>query len=72
MKKIFRTADTTPEGYPTGLSFDSINAVAAIVPPSQKGLPSREPWDPWRDIGTEIRFEPIEEKWQQYVTNDGF
>ncbi|MEM2875956.1 MAG: hypothetical protein QXL67_03260, partial [Candidatus Bathyarchaeia archaeon] len=72
VKKIFRPADMTPEGYPIGLSFDSINAVAAIVHPSQKGPPSREPWDPRRDVGTEIRFEPTEEKWQEYVTHDGF
>ncbi|MEM3489744.1 MAG: hypothetical protein QXO75_08865 [Nitrososphaerota archaeon] len=72
VKKIFRSAEITPEGFPVGLSFDSVNAVTAIVPPAMKGQPSKEPWDPRRDVGKEIKFEPQEEKWQEYVTNDGF
>ena len=72
VKKIFRSVETSPEGYPLALRFDSSNAVAAIVPLSEKGAPSKEPWDPRRDLGKEIKFEPKEEKWQEYVTNDGF
>jgi spore maturation protein CgeB len=72
VKKIFRSADVTPEGFPAGLSFDSVNAVAAIVPPAMKGPPSKELWDPRKDVGKEIKFDPLEEKWQEYVTNDGF
>jgi hypothetical protein len=72
VKKIFRSAEITPEGLPAGLSFDSMNAVAAIVPPASKGPPSKELWDPRKDVGKEIKFEPLEEKWQEYVTNDGF
>ncbi|MBC7113039.1 MAG: hypothetical protein H5T34_03325 [Candidatus Methanomethyliales bacterium] len=72
VKKIFRSAEITPEGYPTGLSFDSVNAVVAVVPLALKGPPSKEPWDPRRDVGKEIKFEPQEEKVQEYVTNDGF
>ncbi|MEM3666858.1 MAG: hypothetical protein QW222_07250 [Candidatus Bathyarchaeia archaeon] len=72
VKKIFRSAEITPEGFPAGLSFDSVNAVAAIVPPTMKGQSSKEPWDPRRDVGKEIKFEPQEEKWQEYITNDGF
>ena len=72
VKKIFRSAEITPEGLPVGLSFDSMNVVTAIVPPALKGPPSRESWDPRKDVGKEIKFEPLEEKWQEYVTNDGF
>lgn len=72
VKKIFRSAEMTPEGIPIGLNFDSVNVVAAIVPPSLKGLPSKEVWDPRRDVGKEIKFETQEEKLQEYLTHDGF
>jgi len=72
VKKIFRSADMTPQGYPAAVSMDSMNAVAAIVPPALKSAPSKEPWSPTRDVGQELRFDPIEEKSQQYITNDGF
>jgi hypothetical protein len=72
VKKIFRSAEVTPEGLPVALSFDSVNAVAAIVPPAMKGPPSKELWDPRKDVGKEIKFDVMEEKWQEYVTSDGF
>jgi hypothetical protein len=72
VRKIFRSADITAQGYPTEIGIDSINVVAAIVPPALKGKPSEEPWDPRKDIGQEMKFEPMEEKWQSYITTDGF
>jgi len=72
VKKILRSADVTPQGYPAGVGIDSINAVAAIVPSHLKGRPSREPWNPARDVGEEIKFDPQDEKWQSYMTPEGF
>ncbi len=72
VKKVFRTADLTPQGYPNSVSIDSFNAVVAMVQQSQKRKPSKERWDPTRDKGEEIKFEPQEEKWQEYMTADGF
>jgi hypothetical protein len=72
VRKIFRTAEITPQGYPASLSIDSVNAVAAIVPPSLKGAPSKERFDPTKDVGEEIKFDPIEEKWQTYMTPEGY
>jgi len=72
VKKIFRSAILTPQGYPAGFGIDSVNAIAAIVPPHLKREPSKEPWDSARDVGQEMKFEPQEEKWQSYMTPEGF
>ncbi|NWG09147.1 MAG: hypothetical protein HXX80_02345 [Nitrososphaerales archaeon] len=72
VKKILRTAELTAQGYPAGTSIDSVNAVAAIVPQALKREPSKEPWDPRRDVGEEVKFEPQEEKWQEYMTTEGY
>jgi len=72
VKKIFRSPILTAQGYPAEIGIDSTNAVAAIVPPHLKKEPSKEPWNPARDIGHEMKFEPQEEKWQVYMTTDGF
>jgi len=72
VKKIFRSPQTTPQGYPTGVGFDSENAVAAIVPQRLKREPSRERLDPTRDVGEEVKFAPEEERWQSYMARDGF
>jgi hypothetical protein len=72
VKKILRTAEITPQGYPAGMGFDSANAVAAIVPPNLKRRPSKEPWNPNRDVGKEMKFEPQQEEWQSYMTTEGF
>ncbi|WEU39818.1 MAG: hypothetical protein OdinLCB4_004930 [Candidatus Odinarchaeum yellowstonii] len=60
VKKIFRSVDVTPEGFPKRLRFDSVNAIAAIVPPAMRGSPSKELWDPNKDVGKEIKFNPLE------------
>lgn len=72
VKKILRTATVSPQGYPVGVGIDAINAVAAIVPPGLKRPPSKESWDPKKDVGQEMKFETLEEKWQSYMTNEGF
>ena len=72
VKKILRSPDLTPEGYPKVLSFDSVNVVSALVPPGLKRPSSKEPWNPVKDVGKEVKFEPQEEKWQEYMTSDGF
>lgn len=72
VKKIFRSAILTAQGYPAGIGMDSVNAVAAVVPPSLKSIPSTTPWNPAEDVGQEMKFESIEEKWQSYMTNEGF
>lgn len=72
VRKIFRAAEITPQGYPVSIGIDSINAIAAIVPPGLKGPPSRERFDPTKDVGEEIKFEPMEEKWQTYMTPEGY
>jgi len=72
VKKILGSPVLTPQGYPAALGLDSINAIAAIIPPHLKGKPSKEPWNPARDVGEELKFEPQEEKWQSYMTTQGF
>lgn len=72
VKKIFRTAQMTAQGYPANVGVDSINVVAAIVPPSLKKKPSKERWDPTKDIGKELKFTPQQEEWQTYMTTEGF
>lgn len=72
VKKILRTAAVNPQGYPMAISLDSINAVTAIVPPNLKRKPSKERWNPAKDIGKEMKFEIQEEKWQSYMTTEGY
>jgi hypothetical protein len=72
VRKILRTPILTAQGYPTNIGMDTVNVVSAIVPAALKRPPSKEPWDPARDVGTEVEFDPIEEKWQEYMTTDGF
>jgi len=72
VRKIFRTAEITLQGYPASLGIDSTNAVVAIVPPALKRAPSKERFDPARDVGDEVKFDPIEEKWQTYKTPEGY
>ena len=71
VRKIVRSHEVGPQGYPN-FSLESINAVSAIVPDHLKRAPSKEPWDPKKDIGEERKFETLEEKWQEYHTTDGF
>lgn len=72
VRKIVKTLTLNPQGYPVGYGMDTVNAVAAIVPPQLKREPSKEPWDPRKDIGEEMKFEVQEEKWQEYMTHDGY
>lgn len=72
VRKILRAGDITPQGYPQAIGLDSINAIAAIVPPAARGPPSNELFDITREVGEEVKFEPIEEKTQEYVTPDGY
>lgn len=71
VRKIFFTPQRSPEGYPLNMGFDSINAVAAIVPPALKGKPSNEPFNP-QEAGMEMKFEEQEVKTQEYMTTNGF
>jgi len=71
VRKIIRTIDVGPQGYPD-ITLENINAVSAIVPDHLKKAPSTQPFDPKKDIGEEMKFEPMEEKWQEYHTTDGF
>src|SRR5438876_8364671 len=71
VRKIFRVGDITPQGYPQALFLDYMNVATSIVPPSLKGPPSGL-FDARREVGEEIKFDPIEEKTQEYVTNDGY
>ncbi len=72
VRKILRFGEITPQGYPAQLGLDSVNVATAIVPPHLKSAPSKEPWNPTRDVGEEMKFDALEEKWQEYVTNDGY
>jgi len=72
VKKIFRSPQTTPQGYPTGVGIDSENAVAAIVPDRLKREPSKERMDYTKDVGEEVKFAAEEERWQSYIVRDGF
>ncbi|HYY91769.1 MAG TPA: hypothetical protein VE955_07255 [Candidatus Dormibacteraeota bacterium] len=72
VRKIMREGLITAQGYPINLGLDAANIVTAIVPPALKHNPSKEPWNPLTDVGTELKFEPIEEKWQEYITPDGY
>jgi len=72
VKKILKSPLMTAQGYPAGIGFDSVNIVSAMVPPGLHRPPSKEPWDPVRDVGEEMKFESQEEKVQEYMTSDGF
>jgi hypothetical protein len=71
VRKITRSIELGPQGYPD-FQLESMNAVSGIVPDHLKRAPSTEPWDPKRDLGEEMKFEPLEERWQEYHTTDGF
>jgi hypothetical protein len=71
VRKILRTAEVNPQGYPN-FSIESMNVVSALVPDRLKGEPSKEPWNPKVDRGEETKFDTMEEKWQIYHTHDGF
>ena len=72
VRKIMRMGLITAQGYPTNLGLDAFNVITSMVPPGLKAEPSKEPWNPVTDVGTELKFEPIEEKWQEYITHDGY
>lgn len=69
--KILRTSETDPMGYPQ-FSIASNNVVSVLVPPHMKKEPSKERWDPKKEMGKEMKFEPIQETWQEYHTTEGF
>lgn len=71
VRKILRSSDFTPQGYPSTINVDSMNAVVAIVPLSLKREASKEEFEPNIDVGEEVGFDPQEEKWQEYMTNEG-
>ncbi|MGC8848815.1 MAG: hypothetical protein ACP5QE_08230 [Conexivisphaera sp.] len=71
VRKIMRSP-TMQQGYPVSVVLDTMNAVAAIVPPGLKGQPSSEPFDPSRDVRVELKFEEQDVKQQEYITNDGY
>lgn len=52
--------------------LDTMNAVAAIVPPGLRGQPSSEPLDVSRDVGDELKFEEQDVKRKECMTNDGY
>lgn len=68
---LLRSVDLSPTGYPN-VGIASQNLVSAIVPDRLKRLPSKEPWNPKTDVGEEMKFEVMEEKWQEYHTPDAF
>lgn len=72
IRKIFFMPQLTPEGYPAGFFFDSVNAVAAIVPPSLRSNPSSELFNPQVEKGQEMPFEEQDIKKQEYMTTNGF
>ena len=72
VRKILLTTSRTPEGYPASYGLDSVNAITAIVPPPLHGQPSQEPWNPQKDLGTEMKFEEQEVKIQEYTATNGF
>ena len=71
LKKIFFAPVSTPEGYPSNVGLDTMNAIVAIVPHSLKRKPSND-FNQNVDKGTEIKFEEGEVKMQEYMTTKGF
>jgi hypothetical protein len=72
LKKIFFTPIKTPEGYPVNTAFDTVNVVVSMVPQALKRPPSKDPYNPQTDKGTEIKFEEQDVKTQEYMTTNGF
>src|SRR5688572_30420096 len=72
LKKVFFSPIISPEGYPSGVGFDTMNAVAAIVPGALKRAPSTQQLNIGTEKGTEIKFEEQEVKNQEYMTTNGF
>jgi len=71
VRRIVRSLELNPQGYPN-FGIEAMNAVSVIVPDRLMGPPSKEIWDPKKDMGQELKFETLEEKWQEYHTADGF
>lgn len=71
VNKILHSVDRSPIGYPN-FSIASNNLVSALVPPRLKKEPSKERFDPRKDMGQEMKFEAIQENWQEYHTTEGF
>ena len=71
VRKIVRSIELNPQGYPD-FQLESMNAVSAIVLGHLKRAPTTEPWDPKKDIGEEMKFDTLEDQWQEYHTTDGF
>ena len=72
VRKILRTLELNPQGYPLTYGIDAMNVVTTIVRPDLRRAPSSEPFDPRKDKGEEMKFEVQEEKWQEYMTFDGY
>ncbi len=72
VRKIHRSAEKNAQGYPDAFGIDSMNAIAAIVPPTLKRSPTVGPIDLRVEVGQEMKFDPQEEKWQEYITNEGY
>ncbi len=72
VRKIFFSPQKTPEGYPASIGLDTMNAVAAIVPVAQRRPPNMEPVNFQVEKGTEIKFEEMDVKIQEYMTTSGF
>lgn len=71
VSKILHTVDKDPMGYPN-FTIASNNLVTALVPPRLIKEPSKEPWNPKKDVGQEMKFEVIQENTQEYHTTNGF
>jgi len=67
--KIFRSKKTGETGYPI-FGIAAKNLVSAIVPEELKGEPSGEPLKLPEDLDKELDFEPIDVKWQKYLTKE--
>lgn len=67
--KIFRSKKVGKTGYPA-FAITSRNMVSAIVPDKLKGKPPKKPPKRPYDIDRELSLEPLDVKWQEYLTKD--
>ena len=72
VRKIFKTAAVSAQGYPLQMAFDAMNVIAAQVPERLKRKASSEVVDLSKEIGKEVKFEPMgDQRDQEYLTTDG-
>ena len=75
VRKIIFNEQRSVEGYPLNINHEGLNVITTIVPHHLRKSPSSpndQTINPQIDKGSEVPFETLETKTQEYVTKNGF